>query len=125
MPATTELKLCVKCQKDVTHAKRMKDSQGQYWCLACGTEDSKRKHSSKVLCADCRGKYAPTEVHTIGSAILCNACLAARQRHGTAASTPVNEHAAEARARKVKLGLAVGTFVAGITLIILFFLEII
>ena len=125
MPATSELKLCVKCNKDVTHAKRMKDRQGKYWCIACGIEDSKKKHSSKVICSDCRSKCNPTDVHTVGGDILCAACLAARQRHGDLTATPGSDDAAEARARKLKLALALGTFIAGVTLIVLFSLEII
>jgi len=44
MPTTTlSAKKCVNCHKDVTHAKRMKDSSGRYWCVNCGTADQKKK----------------------------------------------------------------------------------
>ncbi|MFN4242661.1 MAG: hypothetical protein ACK4PI_05440 [Tepidisphaerales bacterium] len=122
MPATGQLKRCVKCQKDVTHDKRMKDSQGKYWCIACGTEDQKRKHSSKVACTECRGMFAPTEVETVDGAIVCVRCLAVRGHPGAAA---MSEQAAEERKRKLKLALALTTFAAGISLIVLFYLEVI
>jgi DNA-directed RNA polymerase subunit RPC12/RpoP len=70
MATATEAKLCVKCKTDVTRAKRMKDSGGQYWCVGCGTEDSKKKHTSKIVCADCRGTYSPTEVQTAGADVM-------------------------------------------------------
>ncbi len=40
---TTGAKLCCKCGRDVTTAKRMKDREGKYWCLPCGTADQKQK----------------------------------------------------------------------------------
>lgn len=120
MPATTQLKRCVKCQKDVTHDRRMKDSQGQYWCIPCGTEDQKRKHSSKIACTVCRGLFAPTDVHTLHGAVVCNNCLSSGNQPVTTAAA---DDAAEQRKRTLKLAVALLTFAAGMSLIVLFLLD--
>ena len=41
--ASTVAKRCVACGKDVAGAKRMKDSQGRYWCVDCGMADQRKK----------------------------------------------------------------------------------
>jgi DNA-directed RNA polymerase subunit RPC12/RpoP len=124
MATATGAKVCVNCNKDVTHGKRMKDSQGRYWCLDCGTEDSKKKHTSKVACADCRGKFKPTEIQTVGEENLCANCILARGRSATAPASSAATEAAEAvRAQKIKLILAVSTFLGGIVLMLLYFFE--
>ena len=44
MTATsTVAKRCIACGKDVSGTKRMKDSQGKYWCVDCGTADQRKK----------------------------------------------------------------------------------
>jgi len=124
MATATEAKLCVKCKTDVTRAKRMKDSGGQYWCVGCGTEDSKKKHTSKIVCADCRGTYSPTEVQTAGADVVCNNCLTARGRHANATTpTATQEADSDARVRRVKLAVASATVLGGVTLITLYALE--
>jgi predicted RNA-binding Zn-ribbon protein involved in translation (DUF1610 family) len=37
------VKRCVACGRDVAGTKRMKDSQGRYWCVDCGEADLKKK----------------------------------------------------------------------------------
>lgn len=124
MATATDVKLCVQCKADVTHSKRMKDSQGKYWCPSCAKEDSKKKHTSKVACADCRGKYPPTEVQTIEGEVVCNNCVAARGRHAAGgASSAAKEAAEDQTVRRVKLGLAVASFLGGVVLMLLYFFE--
>jgi hypothetical protein len=41
--ASTVAKRCIACGKDVTSIKRMKDSQGRYWCVDCGMADQRKK----------------------------------------------------------------------------------
>ncbi|HSV15579.1 MAG TPA: hypothetical protein VLI90_15060 [Tepidisphaeraceae bacterium] len=40
---STATKRCITCGKDVTTIKRMKDSQGRYWCVDCGMADRRKK----------------------------------------------------------------------------------
>src|SRR5690349_3770179 len=42
------MKVCVNCGADVTQAKRLKDKEGNYWCAACGIEDSRRKKEAAI-----------------------------------------------------------------------------
>jgi len=51
-------KRCVKCSKDVTNDKRMKDAKGQYWCFDCGAKDEASRGSGLVQ--KCPGCGTPT-----------------------------------------------------------------
>ena len=41
--ASSVAKRCISCGKDVAQSKRMKDSQGRYWCVDCGMADQRKK----------------------------------------------------------------------------------
>ena len=41
--SSAAVKRCVACGRDVAGTKRMKDSQGRYWCVDCGEADLKKK----------------------------------------------------------------------------------
>lgn len=41
--APSVAKRCISCGKDVAQSKRMKDSQGRYWCVDCGVADQRKK----------------------------------------------------------------------------------
>lgn len=73
-------KVCVKCHCDLSHGKRMRDAQGHYWCLACGTEDSRRKHSTGQHCVDCRGKYDIEKMRLESGEWVCLGCIGLRER---------------------------------------------
>jgi hypothetical protein len=81
MATATGTKSCVKCGKDVTHDKRMKDSQGQYWCLPCGELD-KKDRQERVACADCRVKYPASEMTSVGGEMVCAGCMKGRASAG-------------------------------------------
>lgn len=125
MPTSTGTKLCVKCGKDVTHDKRMKDASGAYWCLDCGEADSRTKHSASsaagAQCEDCRGKYPPEQITTYENQTLCIGCAKARQKAANGGVSP--DDAAQQRFVRA---IAAGVLIAvGITLIVLNHLNII
>jgi chloramphenicol 3-O-phosphotransferase len=82
MTATTGSKLCVKCRKDVSHGSRMKDGNGAYWCVDCGSADSRTKHSTRMVCVDCRALVSPSHVLMVGVECLCEGCAAGRRVRG-------------------------------------------
>ena len=43
---SSAVKRCVACGRDVATTKRMKDSQGRYWCVDCGEADLAEKAKS-------------------------------------------------------------------------------
>jgi hypothetical protein len=45
------VKRCVACGRDVAGTKRMKDSQGRYWCVDCGEADLKKKAKASAKSA--------------------------------------------------------------------------
>jgi len=77
---STVVKRCVTCGKDVTNDKRMKDSQGKYWCIACGTEDQKKKAHSGDTCTSCGEHFPTAQLAKMGHSKLCKSCLKARQK---------------------------------------------
>jgi DNA-directed RNA polymerase subunit RPC12/RpoP len=71
--ATLQAKKCVNCHKDVSTGKRMKDSSGRYWCLACGEAD-KRKKDQGVACSNCGERYPAAKLSKVGASRLCSGC---------------------------------------------------
>jgi len=83
-------KICVKCGKDVAGQKRMKDSQGQYWCLDCGRADQQRKIAGIPwgICSGC-GESFPARALTVwGKRRYCTHC--AQKIKGTKIEPPSN-----------------------------------
>jgi len=82
---TASRKVCVQCAKDVTTAKRMKDSKGKYWCIECGKADQAKKgttasSSSGAVCPDCLQSFPPVQLIKKDSKYLCQGCLTIRLR---------------------------------------------
>jgi hypothetical protein len=68
-------KICIKCGKDVTHAKRAKDAKG-YWCYECHKADLRRERAEKprARCPQC-GRLVPAEsITTYHGITLCAKC---------------------------------------------------
>ena len=72
--ATVSDKRCVNCKKDVTGAKRMKDSSGQYWCIKCGQADQAKKGQSGVACGKCGDRYPADKLARYGAERICPGC---------------------------------------------------
>lgn len=121
METATAAKICVKCRKDVTNAKRMKDAQGAYWCVECGEKDSAAKHT-KIVCADCRAKTSPEKIKVIDGENVCENCAASRAVRAGRKDADI-EHGAEGGAKMIKLGAAIGTIGIGVALIALYMLD--
>lgn len=111
------VKRCIKCGQDVTHAKRMKDSAGRYWCYECGAQDEARKGNAMMApCSSCGAPTAPQHLYRHGKDYLCQAC------HEEAGPSGKKKSASNDR---VKLILAVTCALVGVTLAALYGLEII
>jgi hypothetical protein len=76
---TSTGKYCVKCGKDVTKDKRMKDSKGLYWCVDCGLADQKQKAATTGGgCSGCGEQYPASQLSVWGKQRLCPKCVKAR-----------------------------------------------
>ena len=75
-------KACCSCGADVTGQRRMKDSQGRYWCVPCGEADERKKQlaASESHCAGCRKTFAKGKLNRDGEHFFCKACLKKRTR---------------------------------------------
>jgi formylmethanofuran dehydrogenase subunit E len=106
-------KICCKCGKDVTHAKRMKDATtGRYWCDACFESDPARAaHANDVLCPECHKYVPPLAVTKAGDRYICGACYKKLSEGGRSPA------AAAGKSSKLKLILAVTVLLIGIALI--------
>jgi hypothetical protein len=78
MSETGVVKACVACGKNLSGQKRMKDSQGRYWCMECGAEDQRKKMASGVtsanICNGCGDTFPVHELSVWGSKRLCPKC---------------------------------------------------
>jgi hypothetical protein len=78
--ASSSTKVCVQCGRDVTGAQRMRDSQGKYWCIACGEADQrKRKGSEGVTCAGCSKTFPQTAITNVNMLPYCMKCAKRRK----------------------------------------------
>lgn len=71
------VKACVSCGKQVNGQKRMKDSQGRYWCIECGTEDQRKKMMSSgggSQCGGCAETFPAHQLSKWGTRLLCTNC---------------------------------------------------
>jgi hypothetical protein len=74
--APKKLKLCCKCGKDVTNAKRARDTRG-YWCWDCHRADLRRERGlekPRARCPQC-GRLVPADsITTYHGNTLCTKC---------------------------------------------------
>ncbi len=78
---SSRTKVCCKCGRDVTTAKRMKDSEGRYWCVPCGETDQRRKGlAGGGICAGCGESSGATHMTEFGGMPYCDKCLKKRYR---------------------------------------------
>ena len=70
-------KVCCTCGKIVSGRKRMRDSEGKYWCIPCGKADQEKKQKLIAGVIACSGCYKPFPVKKLkeyGSSTYCPAC---------------------------------------------------
>jgi DNA-directed RNA polymerase subunit RPC12/RpoP len=79
-PDPSHAKRCVACGKDVAHDRRMKDKEGNYWCLPCGLEDRKRRQQHGYECPDCKQKYPRDKMELFDGTMLCIGCAVLRRK---------------------------------------------
>jgi formylmethanofuran dehydrogenase subunit E len=83
MPTTASInsKVCIHCGRDVTGAQRMRDSQGKYWCIACGESDKRKKKGDEgVVCAGCSKTFAPAQMTAVNLLPYCSKCAKRRRK---------------------------------------------
>lgn len=69
----TDRKICCACGKDVTHAKRARDSLG-YWCYDCHKADRKKNQPVGVKCEQCGKVVKESSLQEFGSKRMCHTC---------------------------------------------------
>ena len=118
-------KVCVVCGADVTKKKRMKDSQGKYFCYECGIADQKRKETTESFaCADCGRAFAKEKMYSTDGTFRCKRCYGVRMFEYKEAKAAAEEKALAAKREKSKAQKwkKVGLLVLGNGLLVLFIL---
>lgn len=69
------IKVCCSCGKNLAGKKRMRDSEGRYWCVECGKKDEERKRGKAgVACASCGDSFPAGDLKTYGVKQYCKPC---------------------------------------------------
>ena len=76
-------KICCACGKDVAHEERYKDRNGHYWCMDCGVQEHRTKHTlshpaDTAPCADCSEAFEPSKLIDHDGLKLCPGCIEKR-----------------------------------------------
>ena len=114
-------KVCVKCGTDVSNAKRMKGSKGEYWCYDCGTKDQMSKGGGMLTpCADCGKPCVPTSLYRRDGDYVCSSCSRKEPKTGLfSGGGGGGESTPEARSARMKLIAAVCIFAVAVPLLVL------
>jgi len=67
------VKMCVKCGKDLTGKKRLKDSHG-YWCVECHKADVAEKAPQGVPCPKCGRIVKQETLVSVDGHNICSRC---------------------------------------------------
>ena len=78
-------KVCCKCGRDVAAAPRMKDHEGNYWCVPCGEADRLHQaHANLGICEGCGESFGRAQLMSIAGQTLCPACRKRKfKNHGS------------------------------------------
>lgn len=106
------VKMCVKCGKDLTGRKRLKDSHG-YWCVDCHKADVAEKAPKGVPCPECKRVVPPESLISVDGVKMCARCV--RQKRELKQAGSKKYRALDAthfeKAEKNKLWIMVGILV--------------
>lgn len=118
-------KYCCACGADVTHAKRMKDHQGRYWCYECGAADQLKKGQAlRLRCPDCLRSFPPAQMVGVGTENVCPGCLAKRQSRKGWGRAGKATGGKSAGGSGFVAGLAVVLLLAGAVLLAMYFMDV-
>lgn len=81
-------KVCRSCGKLLNNEKRMRDSEGKYWCIPCGEADQKNKgRIAGRRCGVCREIFSETQLVDKKGVAYCPKCLKQRQKQKASSSS--------------------------------------
>lgn len=83
-------KLCVKCGKDLTGKKRLKDSHG-YWCPDCHRADKAEKAPKGIPCPQCKRVVPPGSLISVDGVNMCARCVRTKRELKKAGSKKFRE----------------------------------
>ncbi len=87
-------KICCRCGKDVSQAKRLRDDAG-YWCYDCHAKDRNAKHPPTALCDDCGRTVRVAGLSEIDGVKVCKFCFEERQARRKFAPISLSHHERE------------------------------
>jgi DNA-directed RNA polymerase subunit RPC12/RpoP len=116
--ADSSKKICVSCGKDVTHAKRAKDSLG-YWCLECDAKDKLRQKPSGTPCPGCGRLVKDSALVEVDGRRICVLCRESERqetiRKARIAGAPTKEfRREEVRSITIMVGVLIFLIVLGV-----------
>jgi hypothetical protein len=112
-------KRCVKCNRDVTNDKRMKDSKGQYWCYDCGAQDEAGRGSGLIQkCPSCGNPTHAAKFLRIKDKYVCESCAEGGGKTKKGGGTEMGSGADQAKKDKIKVVVGAACLVGGLALIL-------
>lgn len=73
-----KVKVCCRCNADLTGRRRYHDSRG-YWCEACNIADREETVTRGTPCASCGRKLDPAKLVAYEGLRICSRCLRERR----------------------------------------------
>jgi len=74
-------KICIVCGIDVNGKPRVKDREGNYYCLPCDEAQKQQLQAARLACPDC-GRFFPKDhLEEHGGQLVCPGCIRKRRRN--------------------------------------------
>jgi hypothetical protein len=72
-------KICTICGIDVNGKPRVKDHDGNYYCLPCDEAQKQQRQSAQSACPDCGRFFPKDKLETHGGQLVCQGCVRKRR----------------------------------------------
>lgn len=113
-------KICTICGDDVNGKPRIRDREGNYYCVSCDESQKQQRQSAQQACPDCGRFFPKDKLEPHGGQFVCPGCVRKRrEKYQQTKSRMAAAGTADAkqRARKIQIIGGAALVVAVVVLI--------
>lgn len=73
-------KICTICGVDVSGKPRVKDQEGNYYCVPCEEAQKQNRQAAQLACPDCGLFFPRDKLEEHGGQLVCESCVRKRRK---------------------------------------------